>query len=209
MCSGRGKPSFRGVSYHLSVRTQVVTCYHLIYWSTPPCTLTVSEHHPWKEMLPLEGGAPAGRNKFSFSDLSAKIVLHPIFIKMLTWSILTFLLIPWSPPGPGSTTKLQDWEAYSANLLSNHSLVHFAESCSGFLTCGKGTQGKGQRWEVSGSGQGLQNPGKQVQRADKLESEMGLSAQLLKCFLFNPLLFQLHLFAVPDSQDLVLYELKT
>lgn len=133
----------------------------------------------------------------------------PHIHKTLTWSILTFLLIPRSPPRPGSTTKLQDWEAYLANLLSNHSLVHFAESCSGFLTHGKETQGKGQRWEVSGSGQGLQNPGKQVQRADNLEFEMGPPTQLLKCFLFNPLLFWLHFFAVPDSQDLVLYEPKT
>lgn len=52
-----------------------------------------------------------------------------------------------------------------------------------------------------------------IRERGNLELEMGPTAQLLKCFFFNPLLFLLHFFAVPDSQfparDLVLYELKS
>lgn len=175
MCSGRGKLSFLGVSYQQSVRTQEATCITSPTGALLPTPLLwVSVTHGrtcscWKQHIVLlwseclDCGPPH---------------IH----KTLTQSILTFLLIPRSPPGPGSTY-------YKAPRL-------------------RGLLGQPAQQPQPGAfcwvmfrllDSGLQNPGKQVQKADNLEFEMGPSAQLLKCFLFNPLLFWLHFFAVPDS----------
>ena len=185
--------------------------FSLSYYSPPPCGPRR------KQALSTEGNAPVGSSTSSFSGLSAMIVLHPIFVKRWSGACQHSCWYHGHLPS-WKYYRLHDWEAYLVDPLSNHNLVHFAEPCSGFLTRGEGTSGKGQRWEASGSGQGLQNPGEQDQRAGQPwawdgpycpAAEMFLlqSPSLLASFLCCPWL------SVPPgyilAQDLVLYELKT
>ena len=96
MCSGRGKPSFLGVSYQQPVRTQEATCITSptgALLPTPPLWVSVTHGRTrscWKQHI--------------FLLWSECLDCGPPHIhKTLTQSFRTFLLIPRSPPGPGST----------------------------------------------------------------------------------------------------------